>query len=160
MEKIIFGAGCFWGVEDAFRELPGVISTAVGYSGGKKENPCYAEVCNGSTGHTEVVEVTYDPSQIDFSLLLNSFWQGHNPTHKMPEQYSSVIFYYSDEQMLIAQQSKDNLQHSGKYDQPVRTEILAAKVFYKAEEYHQQYYEKQRSKQTDMIARFNLLNSK
>jgi peptide-methionine (S)-S-oxide reductase len=146
MEKAIIGAGCFWGVEDAFRQIKGVISTTVGYAGGYTENPSYAEVCAGETGHTEVVEIEYDSSQVNYEEILDVFWGNHDPTSNNGEQYKSVIFCLTNEQMIAAQRSKDKLKESRKSQRPVRTEIRVATNFYKAEEYHQRYYEKQREK--------------
>ena len=148
MEKATFGAGCFWGVESAFRELPGVTSTEVGYSGGRMENPTYRDVCSGRTGHAEVVQVTYDPERISYDDLLSAFWQMHDPTTlnrqgpDIGEQYRSVIFFYSSEQEAAAAASKDQLQRSGAHRRDVVTAIEPAGPFYRAEEYHQQYFEK------------------
>lgn len=141
----IFGAGCFWGVEEAFRELPGVKSTTVGYSGGATDNPTYKQVCTDTTGHAEVVKVEYDPSQISYDKLLEVFWTNHNPTQKNRQgpdygtQYRSVIFYNSPEQEKAAQESKAALEKSGKWKQPIATEIQPAAPFWPAEDYHQQY---------------------
>lgn len=143
IEKIILGAGCFWGVEALFRQTPGVVSTSVGYSGGFLANPTYENLCNGKTGHTEVVEIQYD-SQISFEQILILFWNNHNPTYKVKDQYKSVIFYFTSEQKNLAETSKEQLTKSQKYQREVRTDILPAQAFYKAEEYHQQYYEKRR----------------
>lgn len=143
IEKIILGAGCFWGVEALFRQTSGVVSTSVGYSGGFLANPTYENLCNGKTGHTEVVEIQYD-SQISFEQILILFWNNHNPTYKVKDQYKSVIFYFTSEQKNLAETSKEQLTKSQKYQREVRTDILPAQVFYKAEEYHQQYYEKRR----------------
>ncbi|MGK7932174.1 MAG: peptide-methionine (S)-S-oxide reductase MsrA [Microcystaceae cyanobacterium] len=148
MEKATFGAGCFWGVEAAFRKLKGVISTSVGYMGGHWPNPCYLDVCARITGHAEVVQIEYDPTIISYEQLLETFWKIHDPTSlnrqgpDRGEQYRSVIFYHSQEQEKIARQSKFNLQNSGKYDKDVVTEIKAASDYYLAEDYHQQYLEK------------------
>ncbi|HEY3418593.1 MAG TPA: peptide-methionine (S)-S-oxide reductase MsrA [Armatimonadota bacterium] len=136
MEKATFGAGCFWGVEAAFRKVPGVISTAVGYAGGTTPNPSYEEVCGGKTGHTESVEVTFDPSHVTYQELLGIFWRIHDPTVKKKTQYKSVIFYHTPEQRAAAEAAK--AQQPGQ----ILTEILPATTFYLAEEYHQQYYEK------------------
>ena len=146
MEKAIFGAGCFWGVEAAFRGLTGVLSTRVGYSGGHTPNPTYKQVCTHSTNHVEVVEVIYDPSVISYPQLLSVFWKIHNPTTKnrqgpdIGSQYRSVIFFLSKEQQ---EQALDSLQEAQqRLSNPIVTEILAAQVFYEAEDYHQQYHEK------------------
>jgi len=142
MEKAMFGAGCFWGVEDAFRQVKGVTWTSVGYAGGSVEHPTYEDVCRGRTGHTEVVEVTYDPSAVSYAQLLDRFWHIHNPTLSHKAQYKSVIYYYTPEQKDVAEASIKQLSASGVYQQPILTEILPAPTFYTAEEYHQQYYEK------------------
>jgi len=149
-EIATFAAGCFWGVESAFRELigKGVISTRVGYTGGHTENPTYEDVCSHTTGHAEAVEVTFDPAKISYSKLLNVFWSIHDPTTlnrqgpDVGDQYRSAIFYHSDEQRKLAEDSKAELEKSGKYGKPVVTEITQAGVFYPAEDYHQQYFEK------------------
>ena len=149
MEKATFGAGCFWGVEAIFRQVKGVISTTVGYAGGSTENPTYEEVCADLTGHAEVVEIEYDPAQVSYQDLLEVFWQNHNPTtynRQGPDigaQYRSVIFYHNEFQKEEAQTYKAVLQQTEKYqNQPIVTTILPAPIFYKAEEYHQQYLEK------------------
>ena len=147
-EKATFGAGCFWGVEAAFRQVKGVTSTAVGYAGGIFENPTYRDVCSGRTGHAEVVQVEYDPSQVSYEELLNVFWENHDPTQvnrqgpDFGEQYRSAIFYHTPEQEAAARASKEALDHSGKHRRPIATEITPAGHFYRAEEYHQQYLEK------------------
>jgi len=147
-EKATFGAGCFWGVEAAFRQIPDVVSTAVGYEGGKMENPTYQDVCTDRTGHAEVVEVEFDPAKVSYDDLLNIFWENHNPTTRNRQgpdigtQYRSVIFYHSPEQKKAAELSRDTLEKSGKYKSPIVTEIVPAQTFYRAEEYHQQYLEK------------------
>lgn len=137
-----FGAGCFWGVEAAFRGLPGVTGTRVGYAGGDTADPSYEEVCSGVTGHTEVVEVTYDPVQISYDALLETFWEQHDPTAPHKTQYRSVIFYHAPEQREAAERAKQRLAASGKYGRPLLTEILPVPTFYPAEEYHQHFYEK------------------
>ncbi len=137
-----FGAGCFWGVEAAFRKLPGVVDTRVGYAGGHTKNPSYEEVCSGLTGHTEVAEVTYDPKRISYDELLAVFWAYHDPTERQKAQYRSVIFYHTPEQREVAEKSKQKLAASGKYKRPIVTEILPAPTFYPAEDYHQHYSEK------------------
>ena len=148
-EKATFAAGCFWGVEEAFRTLPGVISTTVGYTGGTTQHPTYEQVCTGTTGHMEAVEIQYDPSVVSYDDLLKFFWTIHDPTSQdkqgpdVGSQYRSVIFYHSNEQKEKALKSKDDLQQSGVYTHKIVTEILPAQPFYKAEEYHQQYIKKQ-----------------
>jgi len=149
MEKATFGAGCFWHVEEAFRHIKGVISTRVGYSGGEKDNPTYKEVCTGSTGHAEAVEVVYDPSIVSYERLLDVFWDNHDPTtldRQGPDvghQYRSVIFYHNEEQQKKVLESRERLEKSGSNrGRKVVTEIVAAVNFYAAEEYHQQYFEK------------------
>lgn len=138
-----FGAGCFWGVEEAFRTLPGVIRTTVGYLGGTLENPTYKDVCTDKTGHAEVVEVEFDPSLITFEALVGKFWEMHDPTQKNRQgpdygtQYRSAIFFHSPEQEAAAIRSRDLAQH--KFSKPIVTEITAASKFYAAEDYHQQY---------------------
>ncbi len=147
-EKATFGAGCFWGVEETFRKTPGVIDTKVGYTGGTLKNPTYKDVCSDTTGHAEAVEVTFDPKKVSYDKLLKIFWENHNPTtmnRQGPDvgtQYRSVIFYHDDEQKKEAEQSKDELGKSGKFHNPVVTQIVPATEFYVAEEYHQRYLEK------------------
>jgi peptide-methionine (S)-S-oxide reductase len=146
--KATFGAGCFWGVEAAYRQIPGVLSTAVGYLGGTLENPSYHDVCTGRTGHAEVVQVDYDPSRITYDDLLTVFWENHDPTtlnRQGPDigtQYRSAIFYHDDEQKEAAIKSKEERERSGRYRKPIVTEITPATEFYMAEDYHQQYLEK------------------
>ena len=143
-----FGAGCFWGVEAAYRQIPGVLSTRVGYLGGTMENPTYKDVCSGRTGHAEVVEVTYDPARLTYDDLLTVFWENHDPTtlnRQGPDvgvQYRSAIFYHDDEQKAAAEASKAERDRSGRYRRPIVTEITPASQFYEAEDYHQQYLEK------------------
>lgn len=138
-----FGAGCFWGVEVAFRNVDGVKDVAVGFMGGNKENPSYEDVCYDETGHAEVAQVTFDPEEVTYEELLETFWMIHNPTmHQRHDQYRSVIFYNSEEQKAAAEKSKKALEESGKYRKPVVTEIVPAGEFYRAEEYHQRYLEK------------------
>lgn len=147
-ERATFGAGCFWGVESAFREIPGVLDVAVGYEGGHLEKPTYKDVCTDATGHAEVVEVEFDPSKVSFAQLVDAFWSLHDPTQvnrqgpDVGTQYRSVIFYHSPEQKTIATESKDRLNASGKLRKPVATVIEPAQTFYRAEEYHQQYLAK------------------
>jgi peptide-methionine (S)-S-oxide reductase len=148
MEKAIFGAGCFWGVEEAFRRVEGVTDVAVGYSGGTMENPDYRSVCSGRTGHAEVVEVDYDPARVSFEQLLEVFWASHDPTTlnrqgpDMGTQYRSAIFFLTPEQEATAQESKQRQQESGRFRRPIVTEITPASTFWRAEEYHQQYIAK------------------
>ena len=145
MEKATFAAGCFWGVEDRFRKVKGVISTTVGYTGGTMENPTYEDVCTDQTGHAEAVEVEYDPSIVSYQELLDVFWDSHDPTtlnRQGPDvgtQYRSAIFFHNTEQESIALASKENLQRAGCFTKDIVTEITPAQPFYKAEEYHQQY---------------------
>ena len=148
MEKITLAAGCFWGVEAAFRQTPGVLETAVGYSGGHSHNPTYEDVCTGRTGHAEAVQVTFDPQKISYAQLLNIFWQCHDPTQvnrqgpDVGTQYRSVIFYHSPQQAEAALASKTQQQSSGYTNKPIATEIVPVSTFYRAEEYHQRYLEK------------------
>jgi peptide-methionine (S)-S-oxide reductase len=148
MEKATFAAGCFWGVEAAFRAVPGVTATTVGYSGGSFPNPTYHDVCTGRTGHAEVVQVEYDPARLSYQDLLRVFWENHDPTtlnRQGPDtgtQYRSAIFFHSPEQQAAALASKEQLERSGAYKRPIVTEITPASAFYRAEEYHQQYLEK------------------
>lgn len=148
MELATFAAGCFWGVEAAFRQTKGATKTTVGYTGGTTENPTYEEVCSGTTGHAEAVQVEFDPQEISYTELLNIFWSNHNPTQlnrqgpDIGEQYRSVIFFHTPEQEREARESKEELQKSGTFLKPVVTLILPAGPFYPAEEYHQQYLEK------------------
>ena len=150
LEKATFGAGCFWGVEVSFRELPGVRDAAVGYAGGTKKNPSYEDVCTGRTGHAEVVEVDYDPAVTSYDQLLDLFWKDHDPTtpnRQGPDvgtQYRSVIFYHTPEQKAAAQASKEKAQAN--FPRPIVTEILPAPEFYRAEEYHQRYVEKRKAR--------------
>ncbi len=148
MEIATFGAGCFWGVEDAFMQMEGVKSTIVGYLGGKIKNPSYKDVCSGTTGHAEVVQIEFDPLKINYKELVEAFWLMHNPTSlnrqglDIGTQYRSAIFYHSDEQQKIAEKSKLEIDKSGKYNKPIVTEITKATTFYEAEEYHQEYLKK------------------
>lgn len=148
LQKATFGAGCFWGVEAAFRQIEGVQKTAVGYAGGTLDNPTYKDVCNGNTGHAEVVQVEYDPAQVSFAQLLEVFWEKHNPTtanRQGPDvgsQYRSAIFFHTPEQQVEAKASLESLDKSGQWKAPIVTEISAASKFYRAEDYHQQYLEK------------------
>ena len=146
MEKATFGAGCFWGVEAAYRQIQGVLSTAVGYSGGTATNPTYKQVCTGRTGHAEVVEVTFDPNRVSYETLLDVFWENHDPTtlnRQGPDigtQYRSAIFFHSPEQEAAARTSLEKRQ--GRLSRPIVTQIEPASEFYLAEDYHQQYLEK------------------
>jgi peptide-methionine (S)-S-oxide reductase len=148
MAEATFAAGCFWGVEAAFRQVQGVLETAVGYSGGDYNNPSYKDVCTGKTGHAEVVRVKFDPERVSYEELLEVFWSEHNPTTKNRQgwdigtQYRSAIFYHDDEQKALAIESRDRLEASGKYRKPIVTEITQVSEFYPAEEYHQRYLEK------------------
>jgi peptide-methionine (S)-S-oxide reductase len=148
IKKATFGAGCFWGVEAAFRQLEGVTATAVGYEGGHLENPSYRDVCSHRTGHAEVVEVDYDPKQVSYEDLLDVFWGKHNPTQRnrqgwdIGNQYRSVIFFHDEEQREAAERSKAELDASGRYRKPVVTLVEPAQTFYRAEDYHQRYLEK------------------
>ena len=148
MAKATFGAGCFWGVEAAFRRLNGVNEAFSGYAGGDKDNPTYEEVCTGRTGHAEVVEVDYDPDKVTYSELLDTFWAVHDPTtlnRQGPDvgtQYRSAIYFHTSEQQEAARNSLLSQSESGKYRNPIVTEITQASTFYKAEEYHQRYFEK------------------
>ncbi len=143
MTKATFGAGCFWGVEIAFRRIEGVTDAAVGYSGGHKENPSYREVCSGRTSHAEVVEIDYDPARVSYQTLLETFWELHDPQGPdVGDQYRSVIFFHSPEQEEEALASKKRLDVSGELPRPVATLIEKAPTFWRAEEYHQRYLEK------------------
>ena len=148
MEIATFGAGCFWGIEAAFRQVPGVTDAVVGYAGGHTANPTYKDVCTDGTGHAEVVQVTFDPTQVSYEKLLEVFWQIHDPTQlnrQGPDfgtQYRSAIFFHSPEQEASARKSKEQAQASGRFRRPVVTEITPASTFYRAEEYHQRYLEK------------------
>lgn len=143
-----FGAGCFWGTQITFQQLPGVTATAVGYEGGTKPNPTYEEVCSHATGHAEVVQVEYDPALVSYNTLLDVFWNNHNPTtlnRQGPDvgtQYRSVIFYHDDEQKELAEQSRQILSEGGRFKQPIVTQIVPASTFWVAEDYHQSYLEK------------------
>lgn len=149
MEQATFAAGCFWGVEAEFRKVKGVLSTAVGYTGGHTKNPTYKDVCSGTTRHAEAVLVEYDPSHLSYEDLLNVFWEIHDPTllnRQGPDfgtQYRSAIFYHTPEQQAAATASKERLQKGGRYKKPIVTEITPTPEFWRAEEYHQQYFEKQ-----------------
>lgn len=145
-EKAIFAAGCFWGVEDTFMNLSGVISTRVGYTGGHTDNPTYADVCGHDSGHAEAVEVVFDPAVISYDDLLNVFWGCHDPTQlnrqgpDIGDQYRSAIFFHSDEQKRVAEESLERLDASGRLRKRIVTRIEPAGVFWEAEGYHQKYH--------------------
>jgi peptide-methionine (S)-S-oxide reductase len=147
-EIATFGAGCFWGIEAAFRRVPGVVDAVVGYSGGEVANPTYKDVCTDETGHAEVVQVTFDPAKLSYEKLLDAFWAMHDPTQvnrQGPDsgsQYRTAIFFHSPEQEAAAKKSKAALDASRKFRRPIATEITPASTFYRAEEYHQRYLEK------------------
>jgi peptide-methionine (S)-S-oxide reductase len=147
-EKATFGAGCFWGIEETFRRVPGVVETAVGFMGGTLANPTYEDVCTGRTGHTEVVQVTYDPEKVSYRDLLNVFWNAHDPTtlnRQGPDigtQYRSVIFFHTPEQEAAARESKEEMDRSKRFKRSIVTAIQPAGEFWRAEEYHQQYFAK------------------
>jgi len=156
-KKATFGAGCFWGVEAAFRQIEGVTGTRVGYAGGGLENPTYEDVCSHATGHAEVVEVTYDPEQVSYDDLLDVFWHKHDPTQlnrqgwDIGDQYRSVVFFHDEEQREAAERSKEREQP--RYRKPIVTLVEPASAFYEAEDYHQQYLEKRgRSSCTPALA--------
>ena len=160
LRNATFGAGCFWGVEAVFRQIDGVTATEAGYAGGHMENPTYEEVCSHTTGHAEVVQVTYDPEVVSYEQLLDVFWAKHDPTQMnrqgwdIGDQYRSVIFFHDEEQREAAERSKAELDASGRYKGPTVTQIEPAPVFYPAEDYHQRYLEKQgRASCTAMLQR-------
>ena len=148
MEKATFGAGCFWGVEARFQQVPGVVETAVGYEGGALENPTYKDVCTDRTGHAEVVELTFDPQKVSYSALLDLFFELHDPTQvnrQGPDwgaQYRTVVFFHSPEQEAAARQTIARLEANHKYAKPIATQVVPAGTFWRAEEYHQKYLEK------------------
>lgn len=148
LEDATFGAGCFWGVEDAFMGIKGVKETETGFMGGKTKNPTYEEVCTDKTGHAEVVHLKFDPDEVGYEKLLSVFWGIHDPTQMNRQgpdfgsQYRSIIFYYNEKQKELAEKSKEEIQKSGKYDKPIATEIIPATEFYRAEEHHQKYHKK------------------
>ena len=148
MEKATFGAGCFWGVEARFQQVPGVIETAVGYEGGSLENPTYKDVCTDRTGHAEVVEVTFDPQKVNYAALLDLFFELHDPTQvnrQGPDwgtQYRTVIFFHSPEQEAAARETIARLNASHQLAKPIATQVVPAGTFWRAEEYHQKYLEK------------------
>lgn len=147
-KRATFGAGCFWGVEAGFRQVEGVVATAVGYAGGTMADPTYKDVCRGNTGHAEVVEVTYDPDRVSYEELLRVFWEAHDPTTlnrqgpDVGDQYRSAIFFHDSEQEKAARASKESLDREGRFPRPIVTVIEPASIFYRAEDYHQQYLEK------------------
>jgi peptide-methionine (S)-S-oxide reductase len=148
MALATFAAGCFWGVEAAFRNVPGVIDTAVGYMGGSMENPTYEDVCTDRTGHAEVVQVEYDPGRVTYDELLRTFFENHDPTQlnrqgpDVGTQYRSAVFFHDAEQAAAARAAKNELEKSGRFRRPIATEITAAGPFWRGEEYHQRYLEK------------------
>ena len=148
LEKATFAGGCFWCIEDAFRKLEGVVEAISGYTGGKTENPSYEDVCSGTTGHYEAVQIAFDPEKISYEQLLDWFWKQIDPTDLDGQfadrgmQYRTAIFYHNEEQKNIAENSKRKLEESGKFDKPIATKILKAGKFYKAEKYHQDYSDK------------------
>ncbi len=148
MATATFGAGCFWGVEEAFRRVPGVLSTAVGYMGGTLDNPSYRDVCTGRTGHAEVVQLEFDPTEVRYETLLDVFWDLHDPTtlnRQGPDigtQYRSAIFAHDEAQLAAALASKEGLDASGELRRPIVTQVVPAATFWRAEEYHQRYIEK------------------
>ena len=147
-EKATFAAGCFWGVEAAFRQVEGVLGTTVGYTGGHTKSPTYEDVCTDKTGHAEVVQVEFDPARVTYARLLDVFWNEHDPTQwnrqgpDVGSQYRSAIFFHTPEQQAAALASKDALEKSGRFRRPIVTEVVPAVEFYRAEDYHQQYLEK------------------
>ena len=147
-ELATFAAGCFWGVEEAFRRVPGVVSATSGYIGGTVPDPAYEEVCTGRTGHAEAVQVEYDPARVAYEQLLDVFWRLHDPTTRNRQgpdvgpQYRSAVFFHTPEQERLVAQSKTALERSGRFTRPIVTEIVPASAFYRAEEYHQQYLRK------------------
>ena len=146
MQKATLAGGCFWCMQPVYDKLPGVVSTTVGYTGGQKKSPTYEEVSTGTTGHTEAIEVVYDPAKISYSELLDAFWRSIDPTNPRGQfadtgsQYRTAVFYHDEEQKRLALESKEKLAKSGKFDKPVATEIVPASEFYPAEDYHQKYY--------------------
>ena len=148
MEKALFGAGCFWGVEDFFRQVPGVADAVSGYAGGATRSPTYKQVCQGDTNHAEVVEVTFDPAKVSYASLVDLFFKMHNPTQMNRQgpdfgtQYRSVIFTQDEEQARVARERLEAAKASGRYKSPIVTQIEPAPAFWKAEDYHQRYFEK------------------
>ncbi len=148
MAKATFGAGCFWGVEARFQQVPGVTATAVGYEGGKLDNPTYKDVCTDATGHAEVVEIDFDPSKVSYEHLLDLFFELHDPTQlnrqgpDWGQQYRSAVFYHSPEQEAVAKQVIARLTDDKRFSRPIVTQVVPAETFWRAEEYHQKYLEK------------------
>ena len=148
-DKATFGGGCFWGVEARFREYKGVLSTRVGYTGGKTENPTYKDVCTNTSGHAEAVEVTFDPEKLAYQELLNIFFEVHDPTQinrqgvDIGTQYRTVIFYHSEEQKSLAERKIQELDTAGAFKKPIATQLVPVTTFWEAEDYHQRYLEKQ-----------------
>ena len=148
LEKATFAGGCFWCMQPSFNEFRGVVSTKVGYTGGHRVNPTYDDVCTGTTGHAEGIEILYDPAKVTYAELVEEFWHNIDPTSLNQQfadhgtQYRSAIFYHNDEQKRIAEASKEKLAKSGKFKKPIVTEIVPASTFYSAEDYHQDYYKK------------------
>ncbi|MGF2616754.1 peptide-methionine (S)-S-oxide reductase MsrA [Rossellomorea aquimaris] len=146
--KATFAGGCFWCMVQPFEEMPGIIHVVSGYTGGEKENPTYREVCSETTGHYEAVQITYDPEKFPYEKLLELYWQQIDPTDPggqffdRGQSYTTAIFYHNEEQRIAAEESKQDLAKSGKFQKPIVTKILPAKEFYEAEDYHQQYYKK------------------
>src|SRR5690349_21602655 len=151
-EKATFAAGCFWGVEETFRQTKGVKATAVGYIGGHTENPTYKDVCTDTTGHAEAVEVEFDPAEVSYNDLLDVFWANHDPTQvnrqgpDFGKQYRTAIFFHTPEQERLARVSKDRITQEKRYSRPIATQIVPAGTFYRAEDYHQQYLSKRGQK--------------
>ena len=148
LEKATFGAGCFWGVEAKFNQIPGVLETAVGYEGGELEHPTYKEVCTDRTGHAEVVEISFDPERVSFERLLDAFFELHDPTQlnrQGPDfgtQYRSVVFFHSGAQKVAAEKRIEELKIEGQFARPIVTQVVPAQTFWRAEEYHQKYLAK------------------
>lgn len=148
MSVATFAAGCFWGVEAAFRQIDGVTDTAVGYMGGQVDSPTYERVCTDTTGHAEVVQVTFDPAKAPYERLLDVFWECHDPTQlnrqgpDVGRQYRSAVFVHDEAQNVAVLESREKLAASGRYDRPIATEVVPAATFWRAEDYHQQYLEK------------------
>lgn len=159
MAKAMFAAGCFWGVEETFRKVPGVTDVAVGYSGGSSSDPSYDQVCSGSTGHAEVVMVEFDQRKVDYDELLEVFWECHDPTQvnrqgaDVGSQYRSAIFTFDSDQDAVARESKHGHDASGRYARPIATEILPAGPFWRAEEFHQRYLAKRQAALAEHTAR-------
>jgi peptide-methionine (S)-S-oxide reductase len=152
-ERAVFGAGCFWGVEEAFRHVPGVVETRAGFAGGDVEAPTYEQVCGGSTGHAEVVEVRFDPARVSYAELLRFFWSQHDPTHENMGQYRSVVVCEDAGQLATAREVISELEAAGRFARPIATELLRSAPFYEAEEYHQQYYAKRERAVRDLKQR-------